>query len=161
MSDPERLRPGESGQALTERAAATFAELARSLRDRGHAPQAVAHFVNGLVFCMFAEDVGLLPDDMFTRMLEHSRSNPEEFAELARALFGAVGMMAMFGLMNGSEAMLRTWSHAASVTGTPSVQDLTSVRSVFRACMAAPSARPEGLACWLDDCRTWTIMDHL
>ena len=62
MSDPERLRPGESRQALTERAAATFAELAQSLRDRGHDPQAVAHFVNRLVFCMFAEDVGLLPD---------------------------------------------------------------------------------------------------
>ena len=28
MSDPERLRPDEGRQALTERAAATFAELA-------------------------------------------------------------------------------------------------------------------------------------
>ena len=90
MSDPERLRPGESRQALTERAAATFAELARSLRDGGHEPQAVAHFVNRLVFCMFAEDVGLLPEDMFTRMLEHSRRRPEAFAELARELFGAM-----------------------------------------------------------------------
>ena len=36
MSDPERLRPGETRQALTERAAATFATLAQSLRERGH-----------------------------------------------------------------------------------------------------------------------------
>ena len=90
LSDPERLRPGESRQALTERAAATFAELAQSMRERGHEPQAVAHFVNRLVFCMFAEDVGLLPDDMFTRMLEHSRRRPGDFAELARDLFGAM-----------------------------------------------------------------------
>ncbi len=90
MSDPERLRPGESRQALTERAAATFAALAQSLRERGHDPQAAAHFVNRLVFCMFAEDVGLLPDDMFTRMLEHARRRPEDFADLARALFGAM-----------------------------------------------------------------------
>ena len=90
MSDPERLRPGESRQALTERAAATFAELAQSLRDRGHDPQAVAHFVNRLVFCMFAEDVGLLPDDMFTRMLEHARRRPEEIEDLARDLFGTM-----------------------------------------------------------------------
>ena len=90
MSDPERLRPGESRQALTERAAATFAELAQSLRGRGHDPQAVAHFVNRLVFCMFAEDVGLLPDDMFTRMLEHARRQPEGFADLACDLFGAM-----------------------------------------------------------------------
>ena len=90
MSDPERLRPGESRQELTERAAATFAELAQSLRERGHNPQSVAHFVNRLVFCMFAEDVDLLPDNMFTRMLEHARRRPEEFADLARELFGAM-----------------------------------------------------------------------
>ena len=97
MSDPERLRPGESRQALTERAAATFAVLAQSLRERGHAPQAVAHFVNRLVFCMFAEDVGLLPADMFTRMLQQARKQPEEFAAMARALFGAMATGGLVG----------------------------------------------------------------
>ena len=92
MSDPERLRPGETRQSLTERAAKTFAQLAQSLRDRGHAPQEVAHFVNRLVFCMFAEDVGLLPNAMFTRMLEHARQQPEAFATLARDLFGAMSV---------------------------------------------------------------------
>ena len=90
MSDPERLRPGESRQALTEHAAATFARLAQSLRERGHPPREVAHFVNRLVFCMFAEDVGLLPGDMFTRMLQQARAQPEEFATMARTLFGAM-----------------------------------------------------------------------
>ena len=90
MSDPERLRPGESRQVLTERAATTFASLAQSLRDSGHESQTVAHFVNRLVFCMFAEDVDLLPDNMFTRMLEHARRKPDDFAALARDLFGAM-----------------------------------------------------------------------
>ena len=90
MSDPERLRPSESRQALTGRAAETFALLAQSLRKRGHKPQAVAHFVNRLVFCMFAEDIGLLPDNMFTRMLEHARKRPGDFDTLARDLFGAM-----------------------------------------------------------------------
>ena len=97
MSDPERLRPDESRQALTERAAATFAVLAQSLRERGHEPQAVAHFVNRLVFCMFAEDVGLLPADMFTRMLQQARKQPEEFAAMARALFGAMATGGLVG----------------------------------------------------------------
>ena len=92
MSDPERLRPGETRQTLTERAAETFAELAQSLRVQGHAPEEVAHFVNRLVFCMFAEDVGLLPNAMFTRMLEHARQRPEDFAVLARDLFGAMSV---------------------------------------------------------------------
>ena len=97
MSDPERLRPGESRQAMTERAAATFAVLAQSLRDRGHEPQAVAHFVNRLVFCMFAEDVGLLPADMFTRMLQQARGQPDEFAAMARTLFGAMATGGLVG----------------------------------------------------------------
>ena len=90
LSDPERLRPGETRQALTERAATAFATLAQSLREHGHDPQAVAHFVNRLVFCMFAEDVGLLPGDMFTRMLRQARAQPGEFADMARDLFGAM-----------------------------------------------------------------------
>ena len=90
MSEPERLRPGETRHAVTERAAATFAELAQSLRNRGHDPQTVAHFVNRLVFCMFAEDVGLLPNSMFTKMLEQARRRPAGFAAMAGVLFGAM-----------------------------------------------------------------------
>ena len=87
FSDPERLRPGETRRALTERAAASFATLAQALRARGHDPPVVAHFVNRLVFCMFADDVGLLPDHMFTRMLRQARHTPEQFTELAAELF--------------------------------------------------------------------------
>ena len=35
------MRPGETRQSLTERAAASFAELAQSLRERGHDPHAL------------------------------------------------------------------------------------------------------------------------
>ena len=90
MSDPERLRPELTRQTLTAKAAATYAELAQSLRDDGHRPEAVAHFVNRLVFCMFAEDAGLLPDDMFTKMLRHSRRSPGEFEDMAKSLFAAM-----------------------------------------------------------------------
>ena len=103
MSEPERLRPGESRQTLTERAAATFAALAQRLRERGHAPQQVAHFVNRMVFCMFAEDVGLLPSHLFTRMLEQARLRSDQFAGMARLLFGA---MATGGFV-GFEAVVR------------------------------------------------------
>ena len=87
FSDPERLRPGETRQSLTERAAASFATVAQALRERGHDPHRVAHFVNRLVFCMFADDVGLLPGHMFTRMLEQARRTPAHFADLASDLF--------------------------------------------------------------------------
>ena len=97
FSDPEKLRPEQTRQALTEQAAATFAELAQGLRERGHEPQTVAHFVNRLVFCMFAEDVGLLPDQMFRRMLDQARMRPEQFEQLAHSLFGAMQHGGMVG----------------------------------------------------------------
>ena len=87
FSDPDRLRPGVTRQSLTERAAASFAAVAQALRDRGHDPPQVARFVNRMVFCMFADDVGLLPDGMFTRMLRQARLDPQDFADLAGNLF--------------------------------------------------------------------------
>src|SRR5882724_9614230 len=90
FSDPERLKPGKTRQALTEEAAEQFASLAQRLRTRGHHPQAVAHFINRLVFCMFAEDIGLLPNAMFSRMLEHAAKRPTEFVDLAQDLFRAM-----------------------------------------------------------------------
>ena len=45
---------------------------------------------NRVVFCLFAEDAGLLPDNMFTRMLERTRRKPDKFADYASRLFGAM-----------------------------------------------------------------------
>ncbi len=90
LSDPEQLRPGVTRQMLTERAAQDFAQLAQGLREHGYDPQDVAHFVNRLVFCMFAEDVDLLPNNMFTRMLEQAYELPEEFEAMAQDLFRAM-----------------------------------------------------------------------
>jgi len=90
FSDPDKLRPDKTRSQLTEEIAGEFAILATNLRDRGHDGQTVAHFVNRLVFCMFAEDIGLLPGEMFTRMLGASLTDPEGFEANARALFAAM-----------------------------------------------------------------------
>lgn len=90
FSDPERLKPGKTRQHLTEEAAEQFASLAQRLRARGYAAHAVAHCINRLVFCMFAEDVGLLPNLMFTRMLEQAAVRPSEFVDMAQDLFRAM-----------------------------------------------------------------------
>lgn len=90
FTDPEHFKPTKTRQALTEETAREFAGLAQRLRDRGHEAHQVAHFVNQLVFCMFAEDVGLLPDNLFTKMLDLCRNDPASFAEHAGTLFGAM-----------------------------------------------------------------------
>jgi type II restriction/modification system DNA methylase subunit YeeA len=90
LSDPEKLRPKRTRQSLTEGAAAEFAALALRLRGRGHDPERVAHFINRLIFCMFAEDVDLLPKNVFSRMLKSAESNPEQFKPRAEELFRAM-----------------------------------------------------------------------
>jgi type II restriction/modification system DNA methylase subunit YeeA len=89
-ADPEQLKPGKTRAQLTEEAAAEFAALAQRLRQRDQKPEIVAHFINRLVFCMFAEDAGLLPDRMFKRMLERAKRRPSDFVMLGSDLFRAM-----------------------------------------------------------------------
>lgn len=70
FENPEKLKPTKTRQLVTEQAAQNFANMAQRLRERGHNPKEVAHFINRLVFCMFAEDVDLLPNKMFERMIK-------------------------------------------------------------------------------------------
>src|SRR2546427_551976 len=92
FTDPEQLKPNQTRQKLTEEVAAEFAALAQRLRDRNHPSQVVAHFINRLVFCMFAEskNIGLLPNKIFARMLEEAERTPSDFEELAAQLFDAM-----------------------------------------------------------------------
>ena len=89
MSDPEQLKPSKTRQQLTEAAASEFAKLAIKL-GKVHKAAEVAHFLNRLVFCMFAEDVGLLPDNMFSEMLRASKKKPADFQRNASDLFKAM-----------------------------------------------------------------------
>ncbi|MDP9475859.1 MAG: hypothetical protein M3R38_09255 [Actinomycetota bacterium] len=90
FSDPDSLRPGRTREGITEEVAAKFALLADGLRGRGEEPHRVAQFLMKLVFCLFAEDVGLLPGGLFGRLIDRSLRDPGGFAERAKELFGAM-----------------------------------------------------------------------
>lgn len=90
FKSPEALRPGTTRASLTKEAAEKFTTLAQTLRDRGHTPQAVAHFLTRLLFSMFAEDIGLLPNNLFTRLVRASQGDAELFEKRCRELFAAM-----------------------------------------------------------------------
>lgn len=90
FNDPHQLRPGTTRQDITQEAAAKFAALAEALRKRGHEPHAVAHFLNRLLFCMFAEDIGLLPDHIFSKLVRSVQDKPDQFQARSAALFAAM-----------------------------------------------------------------------
>jgi len=90
FTDPDQLKPGTTREDLTKEAAAHFAEIAQNLHMQGYEPRRVAHFINKMMFCLFAEDIGILPRKLFSRLLEASSKRPERFEELARRLFAAM-----------------------------------------------------------------------
>ncbi len=100
FTDPEALRPHFDRAQLTEEAARRFAELAGALQSRGHEPQTVAHFLDKLLFCLFAEDAGLLPKGLLNRLADATRLKPVDFAA---ALGQLLAMMASSGGMFGVE----------------------------------------------------------
>ncbi len=94
---PEQLKPKETIESVTQEAARQFSTLANVLRKFGEEPQAVAHFLIRLLFCLFAEDIGLLPEKLFPRLLEQTRRNSKDFAEVLRQLFRAMNTGGYFG----------------------------------------------------------------
>ena len=98
LTDPERLKPAKTIDALTREAADKFANLAIRLHERGHEPHQVAHFVNRLVFCMFAEDINLLPRHLFSQLLDRAFHRPNIAQGLLEQLFGAMKSGGLFGI---------------------------------------------------------------
>jgi hypothetical protein len=87
MTSPDELRPEVTPEQLTQHAAQDFSKLASRLRDRDHEPHTVAHFLNRLLFCLFAEDAGLLPSGLVERIAEGTRLDPPAFSSSLRDLF--------------------------------------------------------------------------
>ena len=88
FTDPEALRPTRLREELTERAAKDFADLATALRSRGHHPHTVAHFLDRLLFAMFAEDAGILPKNLIDRLAAATKGDAAAFSAALRDLFG-------------------------------------------------------------------------
>ncbi len=88
--DPDALRPDAARARVTESVAAEFAKLADNLEHRGIEPQRSAHFLMRLLFCLFADSIGLLPDHLFRQMIELDKGKPPNFTRKLRQLFGAM-----------------------------------------------------------------------
>ena len=97
--DPESFRPKVTSRDITEDAAKSFATLAGQLRKAGHEPQKVSHFLTQCLFCFFAEDVGLLPDHLFKKMINAKLDLPNKAGLLPSAKL-ASGLSSLFHAMN-------------------------------------------------------------
>jgi len=85
--DPHALDPSKVAAAVTRDIAGRLAVLAKSLEADGHDPQIIAGFLQRSLFTMFAEDVGLLPEDGFKTLLGRVKDSPRGFPVMVSALW--------------------------------------------------------------------------
>jgi len=95
--EPEAFRAPQTTEQVTREAAREFARLADHLRQQGQEPARIAHFSIRLLFCLFSEDIGLLPKDLFSRLVDAGRRRPGAFAQQLGQVFGAMATGGFFG----------------------------------------------------------------
>jgi hypothetical protein len=90
--DPEALRPSETISSVTVKAARQFAELSASIHKKNSKLEAlqVARFLIKIMFCLFCEDVGLLPKGLFAEIVERTMGHEAKFTRNLRDLFKAM-----------------------------------------------------------------------
>jgi hypothetical protein len=107
FEEPLALDPSKHSAKITREVAAHLAALAKKLEDDGLDQELIAQFLMRCLFTMFAEDVGLLPEGLFTRALKelwlpHPASFPGGVEDLWRKMndggemFGVVGKILRF-----------------------------------------------------------------
>jgi type II restriction/modification system DNA methylase subunit YeeA len=99
--DPEKLRPTQTQEQVTKATARDFVEVAEKLRTytsgKNIPPEQLAHFLVRLLFCLFAEDIKLLPNDIFSKLIR-ADLNAAQFEQSLRMLFAAMRTGGIFGV---------------------------------------------------------------
>ena len=86
LPEPETPLFGNDLVQVTREAAAQVSSVFRSMKDRGIARLDAQHFVLQSVMAMFAEDIGLLPEKFFTRVVDEAKTGREAY-DLLGSLF--------------------------------------------------------------------------
>lgn len=87
---PASLDPAARAAQVTRDIADLLATVARRLEKRGHNAEGVSGFLMRLLFTMFAEDSGLIPEASFTTLLKAQRAQPQHLEHQLTALWTAM-----------------------------------------------------------------------
>ena len=98
FTDPQQLNPDRYRARVTREVAKDLAELAQWLEQQNLDSQQAAQFLMRCIFTMFAEDVKLLPEELFTKGLtERWISHPHKFKSEIETLWQTMNTGGMFG----------------------------------------------------------------
>ena len=94
---PERFRPDRSVEDVTRETASLFRDIVTEMEKHNEDPEKLARYLNQIVFCLYAEDAGLLPNGVFTQIVSQHFRNPETFNLAVTGLFNQMAKGGLFG----------------------------------------------------------------
>ena len=94
---PERFRPDRSVEDVTRETASLFRDIVTEMEKHNEDPEKLARYLNQIVFCLYAEDAGLLPSGVFTQIVSQHFRNPETFNLAVTGLFNQMAKGGLFG----------------------------------------------------------------
>ncbi|OCC24370.1 DNA methyltransferase [Croceicoccus estronivorus] len=89
-TDPKSLDPAAKAARVTRDIAELLATVARRIEKRGYNAETTSGFLMRVLFTMFAEDTGLIPNKSFTTLLKGQREHPEHLQHQLSALWAAM-----------------------------------------------------------------------
>ena len=97
FTDPESFNTGKSRDDVTKETATLFQAVSNDMAGSGYGHRELAQYLNQVIFCLYAEDAGLLPDGAFTGLVVNQRRNPDMFRRGAANLFSEMKDGGLFG----------------------------------------------------------------
>lgn len=98
--DPDRLEPESTVEQVTQETANLFYQVVEIMEERDEDPEKLARYLNQLIFCLYAEDTGLLPAGIFSYVIRQQKTQPDRFN---RAISDLFSQMAEEGGMFGGD----------------------------------------------------------
>ena len=97
FTEPEWFNTGKSRDDVTRETAALFQAVSNDMAGAGYSHHDLAQYLNQIIFCLYAEDAGLLPAGSFTGLVVNQRRDPERFRRGAQSLFSEMNAGGLFG----------------------------------------------------------------
>jgi hypothetical protein len=89
-TEPHALDPSKQSAKATRQVADRLASLAKALEQAGYSPEKVGNFLKRCLFTLFSEDIGLIPHNSFTDLLESLKGKADTFAPMAESLWSTM-----------------------------------------------------------------------
>ena len=94
---PADFRPHRTVEKVTRETADVFQKIVADMEQHTQDREKLARYLNQIIFCLYAQDAGLLRDDLFTKSVQYLNRHTALFDRAIRNLFEQMSTGGLFG----------------------------------------------------------------